>query len=319
MKFLSTSRTSGARKWALAAGALSAAMGGLAIWVAHKSREAERACPPRGKFITVNGVRVHYLEFGAGPPIVLLHGNMLRAEDFVASGLVEELAKNHRVIAIDRPGYGYSERPRGRSWTAEAQAALVKQTLERLGVTKPTVVGHSWGTLVALELALLSEMSVARLILISGYYFPTVRADVVLAAPPAIPVVGDILRYTLASLTARMTLNKSVKAMFAPQLVPLDFLPLLDREILVRPTQIQADAQDAVFMIPGAARLQKQYRDIKAPVLIVAGEDDRVVDVDAHARRLKEEISGSTLSVLPRIGHMAHYAASAQIIAAIDQ
>ena len=88
---------------------------------------------------------------------MLLHGNMLRAEDFVASGLVEELAKNHRVIAIDRPGYGYSERPRGRLWTAEAQAALVKQTLERLGVTKPAVVGHSWGTLVALELALLPE------------------------------------------------------------------------------------------------------------------------------------------------------------------
>ena len=95
--------------------------------------------PSAGKFITVDGVRVHYLEFGKGAPIVLLHGNTLRAEDFVASGLVEELAKNHRVIAIDRPGYGYSERPRGRLWTAEAQAALVKQTLERLGVTKPTV------------------------------------------------------------------------------------------------------------------------------------------------------------------------------------
>ena len=105
MKYFPTSQRSGlVRKWAIPAAAASAALGGLAIWVAHKAREAEGASPPRGKFLTVDGIRVHYLELGEGPPVVLLHGNMLRAEDFVASGLLGELAKNHRVIALDRPG-----------------------------------------------------------------------------------------------------------------------------------------------------------------------------------------------------------------------
>jgi len=102
--FPSTPRGGQARKWAIAAGAASAALGGLATWVAYKAREAEAASPPRGKLLTVDGIQVHYLEFGAGPPLVLLHGNMLRAEDFAASGLLAELAHNHRVIALDRPG-----------------------------------------------------------------------------------------------------------------------------------------------------------------------------------------------------------------------
>ncbi len=317
--FPSTPRRGLVRKWTMAAGAASAALAGLAVWVAQKAREAEGASPPRGKFLTIDGIRVHYLELGEGPPLVLLHGNMLRAEDFVASGLLGELAKSHRVIAFDRPGYGYSDRPSGRLWTAEVQAALVKRTLEQLGVKKPKVLGHSWGTLVALELSLLSEVAVERLILISGYYFPTARGDVALAAPQTIPVLGDILRYTVAALAARMTLNKTVKAMFAPQPVPANFLSVLDREMLIRPKQIQADAQDAVFMIPGAARLRKHYREIKAPVAIMAGEDDRVVDVDVHARKLHEEITGSKLTVLPGVGHMAHYAAPDQVVAAINQ
>ncbi len=158
MKYFPSTPGSGrVRKWGIAAGAASAALGGLAIGWRTQAREAEGASPPRGKFLTVDGIRVHYLELGDGPPVVLLHGNMLRAEDFVASGLLGELARNHRVIALDRPGYGYSERPLGRLWTAQAQGALVKRMLEQLGVKKPKVVGHSWGTLVALELALLPE------------------------------------------------------------------------------------------------------------------------------------------------------------------
>jgi pimeloyl-ACP methyl ester carboxylesterase len=277
------------RKYAIAIGAAGATLGALAAWVAHRARRAEYDSPPNGRVITVDGVRVHYLERGDGSPIVLLHGNMVRAEDFVASGLLEELAKHHRVIALDRP------------------------------VKKPTVLGHSWGTLVALELALLSAVAVEKLVLISGYYFPTARVDVVLAAPPAIPVLGDILRYTVSPVAARMTLNKTVKAMFAPKPVPANFLSILDRELLLRPQQIQANAQDAVFMIPGAGRLRKRYREIKAPVVILAGDKDLVVDVDAHSRKLHEEISGSELIVLPGVGHMAHYAAPHKVVAAINR
>src|SRR5215207_7346494 len=105
---------------------------------------------PLGRFIGVDGVRVHYIARGKGRPVVLIHGNGTMAEDFVICGLVDQLAKSYRVIAIDRPGFGHTDRPRHRVWTAAAQAHLLHRVLERLNVERPVIVGHSWGTLVAL-------------------------------------------------------------------------------------------------------------------------------------------------------------------------
>jgi hypothetical protein len=106
-------------RWGWLAPALigsAAALGITALYSAAKAREAEDRYAPIGRFITVNGVRLHYIERGEGEPLVLIHGNGTMAEDFLVSGIVDELAERYRVIIIDRPGYGYSERPRA-LWT----------------------------------------------------------------------------------------------------------------------------------------------------------------------------------------------------------
>ena len=154
MKRLSSRHRARIRTGLMAAGAATAALSAVALWVAHKARKAERRSPPHGRFVTVDGLRVHDLESGEGAPVVLLHGNLLSAEDFLSSGLMASLSSQHRVIAIDRPGFGYSERPSGREWSAKTQASHVQRLLEVLQVRQPIVVGHSWGALVALELAL---------------------------------------------------------------------------------------------------------------------------------------------------------------------
>src|SRR3954471_21768908 len=97
-----------------------------------KALEAEPVHRPPGRFVEVDGVRVHYIAKGKGRPVVLIHGNGTMAEDFVICGLVDQLARNYRVIAIDRPGFGHTDRPRWRVWTALAQAHLVHRVLERL-------------------------------------------------------------------------------------------------------------------------------------------------------------------------------------------
>src|SRR6476646_1923126 len=114
------------RRGLVVAGATLTALASTAAWVAQRAQNAESRNPPAGSFINVDDAQVHYLERGRGAPLVLLHGNTLRLEDFVASGLIERLARNYRVLAFDRPGFGYSERPRNRLWTAEAQAALLR-------------------------------------------------------------------------------------------------------------------------------------------------------------------------------------------------
>ena len=179
-----------------------AALGGAVIYNRWQARDAERQYPPIGRFLDVDGVRLHYIERGQGDPLVLIHGNGTMIQDFTVSGLVDRLADRYRVIVIDRPGYGYSSRPR-RLWTPYAHARLFREALAQLGVEQAVVYGHSWGTLVAMALALEFPSLVRGLVLGSGYYYPTLRADTFLFSPPAIPVIGDAMRYTVSPLVAR--------------------------------------------------------------------------------------------------------------------
>src|SRR3954463_13395926 len=112
-----------------------------------------------------------------------------------------------------------------------------------LGVERATVVGHSWGTMVAVSLALQAPDLVRSLVLLSGYYFPTVRMDVALNTPLAVPVVGDALRHTISSPLARLMLPGGIRAMFAPAPVPEPFDRLFPKELMVRPTQLRASAE----------------------------------------------------------------------------
>ena len=164
------------------------------------ARNAERANPPAGQFLEVNGVRLHYVERGSGTPLVLLHGNGSMIQDFESSGLIDLAAKKYRVIVFDRPGFGHSDRPRNVVWTPTAQAELINSALNRLGVSEALVLGHSWGASVAVALALKYPMLVQGLVLASGFYYPTLRPDVIALSAPAAPFIGDVLRYTLAQL-----------------------------------------------------------------------------------------------------------------------
>jgi pimeloyl-ACP methyl ester carboxylesterase len=148
------------------------------------AKKAERNNPPMGKFIEIEGVRLHYFERGEGEPLVLLHGSGSMIQDFSSSGLVDKAAGKYRVIVFDRPGFGYSERPRRTIWTPEAQANLICKALRQIGISRAIVLGHSWGASVATALALKYPEMVAGLVLASGYYYPTVRGEVVLLSGP---------------------------------------------------------------------------------------------------------------------------------------
>src|SRR3984893_432537 len=117
---------------------------------------------------------------------------------------------------VDRPGFGYSDRPRGAMWTPARQADLIRQACARLGIERPVVVGHSFGTLVALALALDHPDAVSGLVLLSGYYRPTLRADVPLFSLPAIPAIGDLIRYTVGPLFGAALLPLAATRIFSP-------------------------------------------------------------------------------------------------------
>ena len=289
-----------------------------AAWVESRARRADRENPPTGEMIDVDGVRLHYVERGEGPPVVLIHGNTVWHRDFVASALFDRLAENHRVIAFDRPGFGHSSRPRDRLWTPAAQADLLHAALGVIGVGPAVVLGHSMGSMVAMAMALDYPATVRRLILLGGYYYPSMRVDAMLTAPVALPILGDVMRYTVTPVSGRLMFKGLIKGMFAPREMPPSFLPLLSREMMLRPMQIRANAEDAAFMIGQAKASSERHHELQMPVAILAGEEDLIVDMEAHSARLHADVPQSTLVVVPGTGHMVHYAAADEIIAAID-
>jgi pimeloyl-ACP methyl ester carboxylesterase len=297
---------------------MAAALTATAIYVRRQARRAERANPPWGRFVDVDGIRLHYVERGEGPPVVLLHGNGAMADDFAISGVLRRAQKSYRTIAFDRPGFGYSDRPRDRLWTPRAQAALLAKAFAQLGIERAIVVGHSWGTLVALALALDHRALVRGLVLMAGYYFPTARADVPLFAPSALPVLGDVMRYTISPLLGRLLAPRLIAKIFAPRPVPPRFVSEFPLALALRPWQIRASAEDTAFMIPGAASLKAHYATLDLPVAILAGAGDRIVDVDRQAVALHRALPHSELRVVPGLGHMMHYAVPDDVVAAID-
>lgn len=299
-------------------GGAAAALGATALYTHRRAREAEERQPPIGRFLTIDGVRLHYIERGQGDPLVLIHGNGSLVQDFLISGIVDELAKRYRVIVFDRPGFGYSARPR-RFWTPQAQAALLHAALERLGVQKAHVLGHSWGALVAAALALDFPVFVESLVLESGYFYPTMRVDVVLVSQPAIPVVGDALRYTIAPVVSRILLPKIFKKIFAPAPVTEPFHRRFPKELALRPSHLRAASEDVALMIPAAMSLQHRYHEITAPLVIVTGGDDRIVDAGRHSMRLHRAVKGSEILVAPGLGHMLHHLAPDLVVEAIER
>jgi pimeloyl-ACP methyl ester carboxylesterase len=303
---------------AASAAVIVAALAMFALVNRLAAKKAERDHPPIGKFVEVGGVRLHYVEHGRGEPLVLLHGNAGMIEDFASSGLIERAARKYRVIVFDRPGFGHSERPRGTIWTHKAQANLIHDALSKMGVPRSMVLGHSWGASVAVAMAHKYPEMVAALILASGYYYPTVRGDVVILSGPSIPVIGDIMSHTISPILARVMRPLFVRKLFGPAPTPQKFAEFPE-EMALRPSQIRASASESALMIPDAVASCKNYADLKMPVVIIAGEGDRLINIDEQSARLNRDVIQSRLHRVPRVGHMVHQSATEEVMAAIDE
>jgi pimeloyl-ACP methyl ester carboxylesterase len=290
----------------------------MALVNRHLAKKAEHDNPPAGRFLEVNGVRLHYLERGAGDPLVLLHGNGSMIQDFESSGLIDLAAKDYRVIVFDRPGFGHSDRPRNVVWTPDAQAELIKHALAQLGVSNVIILGHSWGASVAVALGLKYPGLVRGLVLASGYYYPTFRPDVVAMAAPALPLIGDFLSHTVAPLISRAAWPLMMTKIFGPRSVPGKF-GAFPKEMALRPSQIRASAAESGLMIPDAFHLRNQYADLKMPIVIIAGEQDRLIDIDTQSARLHSDVSQSRFHRVPGNGHMIQQTATDQVMSAIRE
>lgn len=303
-------------------GLASAALLGASAYVTHRmTRDAQAQNPPKGRFVAGDGVELHYTEHGdpARPPLVLLHGNGSMVQEMELSGLVELAAQSFRVLVFDRPGYGHSARPSGRSYAPMAQARMVLDALRNLRVEQPVVLGHSWGTMVALAMALHDPRSVRALVLASGYHTPTPRLDVLFMSVPAIPVLGTLLRHTVSPVLSRMLWPLMLRRLFGPAPVPERFRREYPVWMGLRPSQLQASAAESAMMQFQALKLRRQEHELSVPTVLIAGQQDRLVRTRWQAERLHQRLPATRLRVVPGAGHMVHHTATENVLQAIRQ
>ncbi|MGY0710871.1 alpha/beta fold hydrolase [Azospirillum argentinense] len=305
----------------LAAGLLA----GLWLDTRRRTNRAEQEHPPTGHFMSVGGTRLHYLDHGpkrgskdgTAPPVVFLHGNGTTAGDWALS-LLDEAARHRRCICFDRPGHGYSEATPRRDAGPAAQAALLRAATRKLGLERPIVVGHSLAGAVALAWALDFPEEIGGLVILSAFTHPTPRPDFLPFMGPAIPAAGPLLSHTVLPPLDRLILPPLMRRIFEPNPVPPSYNEL-SPDLLLRPTQLEAAADQLAALIPGVAAMAPRYSEIRCPMAVVAGREDRIVDPHAHAVPLHNAVAGSTLHLLAETGHMPQHARPDAVMAAIER
>jgi pimeloyl-ACP methyl ester carboxylesterase len=171
---------------------------------------------------------------------------------------------------------------------------------------------------VAVALALRYPRLVEALVLVSGYYYPTPRPDVLALGLPAIPLLGSIIRYSISPIVSRLMWPQVVKKLFSPQREPAKFKQF-PKEMTFRPSQVRAAAAESALMVPAAYSSSARYGELKMPVVIVVGEEDQLVDIEKQSARLHHEVPQSAMHRIPRAGHMVHQTATEKVMGAINE
>jgi pimeloyl-ACP methyl ester carboxylesterase len=256
---------------------------------------------PTTYFINVENIRVRYVEAGAGPVVVLIHGNAGSVDDFDFKSL-GLLCRDHRVIAVDRPGHGKSERPSDADAKLQYQTRLLHETLSQLGVTRPVLVGHSWGGSLALAYAVEYPMELSAIVLLAPAAYSDGGPDQFMRAVLKTPVIGDFSLLVGRTIFGEHLLKKELQKAFYPDSVPEEYLRHASSSWL-RHKQMRAILEDEYSLDKDLEKVSRHYSEISIPVVIVTGDHDKVVSAKQNAYRLKTKITHSQLIELKNTGH----------------
>ncbi|WP_246677198.1 MULTISPECIES: alpha/beta fold hydrolase [unclassified Mesorhizobium] len=235
----------------------------LALMVAtwRIAAKAERLVPACGKFVEIDGNRVHYVEEGDGRPIVFVHGLGAQLHHFRHT-LFGRFGAGYRLIALDRPGSGYSVRASGATGRLPEQADIVRCFIEELRLERPLVVGHSLGGAIALALATGHPTAISGIALLSPltHLEATGRQGFDLLYIPS-RLLRRALAHTVAIPLSLRYAQPTLRFIFAPQAVPVDYMIGGGGWLGLRPSHYFATSTDVVAVERDLGQIEKRYRD----------------------------------------------------------
>ena len=286
--------------------------------------------PPIGKFVTVDGAKVHYVQEGSGPDLVLLHGAGGNLREFTLQH-VDLLKDRYRVTVFDRPGLGYTDRHpdidasvlSSEGESPQQQAQMLRDAASQLGIKSPIVAGHSFGGIVAMAWAVMgldeaSEVNASGIVSMAGVLMPwpgglgayyTINSSA-LGATVTVPLIS--------ALATKAQINAAVDGVFAPQTPPAGYRAYAGSELAVRPDIFRANVRQVNGSRPHVVTLSARYPELTLPIEIVHGTADTTVPITVHADEIVKIVPSARITRLDGIGHMPHHADIDATIAAID-
>lgn len=291
----------------------------LLAWTLAGQWLIARAHPPAGQFITVDGVRLHYVVAGEGPPVLLVHGASSNLQEFTSS-LLPELARRHRVIAFDRPGFGHSQRPSGPGWLdPRQQAELLLKAGEQLGLRQPLLVGHSWGGAVVMAALVHLPERIRGGVLLGGVAGHWAGPLSWTYSVGDLPVLGRLFAWLLVYPLGQFLVEQGSQEVLAPDPLPSGHVERTAVKLALRPSQFLVNVQDTLRLNEFMQLLSRDYDRIRQPLLIIHGERDVLVPFWNHGRRVLPVVPHSELVLLPATGHAPHHTRTDEVAAAIDR
>jgi pimeloyl-ACP methyl ester carboxylesterase len=288
-------------------------LGGCAV----SRAEAEQRYPPIGRFVEVEGLRVHYVEKGAGVPVVLIHGASGNLRDMTFS-LTDRLAEaGLRPIAFDRPGLGYSDRPAERGWDPAVQARVLRGAMRAIGVERAVVAGHSWGGAVAMAWALDAPETVIGAASLAGATYPWGGDAGFLYTIGANPILSPVARAVANAMVDEDDPTSVIRRIFSPNTPPAGYADYVGVGLALRPETFRNNAEDLDTLHRSVERMAPRYPSLSVPVLAIHGASDSTVWASVHSEPLAEDAPQGALELLEGVGHMPHHVAEAAVVAGL--
>jgi pimeloyl-ACP methyl ester carboxylesterase len=253
----------------------------------------QRWATPPSRFVSVDGMRVHYRDRGQGPAVLLLHGST--SSLFTWEGWAAALAPDHRVITVDLPGHGLTGPDPERRYGFSDMAAFVDHFATAIGLERFSLGGNSMGGGIAWHYALAHGDKLDKLILVDPFGYP--QKPVLVFKLFRMPVIGHIVRW----VTPRFAIAKSVRDVYGDPSRVTE--ALIDRyeDMTLRAGNREATRQrQSGFVDDG---LTAKLGQIHTPTLILWGSRDKWI-APANGERFAHDIPGAKLVQLEGLGHV---------------
>lgn len=294
----------------------------LAVATQIRARAIESRFPNIGSLTDIGGFSLNALHVPAGPeadlpPIVFIHGASGNLRD-QAGAFLEPLRGRAELLFVDRPGHGYSERGGPENDTPDGQANAIAKLMDKKGIKRAIIVGHSFGGAITASFGVLHPEKVEGLVFLAAATHPWPGGVDWYYHLASAPVIGPIFCHTLALHAGMMRLDAATHHVFAPNPRSQTYVEETGPALVLRPRSFRANATDVAGLHDYVTTFSPRYREIDKPTVVITGDSDEIVLEEIHSRGLARDIAGSELVWIENLGHKPDYVVTDIAIAAIE-